>query len=78
MRARNNSATAGFAPKADLDTPEYAERVARPSMAAIDAMPQAYRELVNEYGYIDVYRAWKRGYSPQTIRERTQDGVFSL
>ena len=46
------------------------------SMAAIDAMPQAYRELVNEYGYIDVYRAWKRGYSPQTIRERAQDGVF--
>ena len=73
MRARNNSATAGFAPKADLDTPD-----ARPSMAAIDAMPQAYRELVNEYGYIDVYRAWKRGYSPQAIRERARDGVFSL
>ncbi len=77
MRARNNTATAGFAPRAsDLGSPEYAEKVAQPTMDAIDRMPAEYRALVNEFGYIDVYR--KRGWSPATIRSSVKDGTFHL
>jgi hypothetical protein len=79
MRALNNSTIAGFAPRAtDHSSPEYAERVAQPTMSAIDAMPREYRALVNEFGYIDVYRAWRRGITPESIRQRAKDGIFSL
>lgn len=78
MRARNNSESEGYRAKADLESPEYGEKVARPVMDAIDAMHPAYRELVNDYGYIDVYRAWRRGMPPEVIRDRARDGVFRL
>lgn len=77
MRPLNNSAVAGFAPKhSELGTDEYIERVASPVMQAIDAMPKAYRECVNEFGYVDVYRAWKRGWTPAMIRQRASGGAF--
>ena len=79
MRALNNSNVAGFTAKAaDLASPEYRERVATPVMQAIDTMPRAYRELVNEYGYVDVYRAWRKGLTVQAIRDRAADGTFHL
>ena len=79
MRCLNNSNVAGFTAKAaDLGSPEYTERVAGPVMQAIDTMPRAYRELVNEYGYVDVYRAWRKGMTPQAIRDRAADGTFHL
>lgn len=79
MRALNNSEIPGFtAKRADLGSEEYTDRVASPVMDAIDRMPQAYRVLVNEYGYVDVYRAWKRGLSPSQIRQRAAGGMFSL
>lgn len=78
MRARSNSEAAGYQAKVDLESPEYGERVARPTMAAIEAMPPVWRALVNDYGYIDVYRAWRRGMPPEVIRDRARDGVFRL
>jgi hypothetical protein len=48
-------------PRADpaLTPDAYAKLMAEPIMAAIDAMPAPYRALVNEIGYIEVYRAWR-------------------
>ncbi len=79
MRALNNSTVPGFTAKsADLGSDEYTQRVAAPVMNAVDTMPRAYRELVNEYGYVDVYRAWRKGMTPQAIRDRAADGTFHL
>lgn len=80
---RNDSQTgltAGFRPKLAADDPLYRERVAVPTMEAIDAMPQAYRLLVHEFGYVDVYRAWRRGWSVKYIRMLADDagGVFVM
>lgn len=69
---RSNSDTAGHAAKSWSGPAEYQERVARPVMHAIDAMPKLYRDLVQDYGYVDVYRAWKRGISPDVIRARAE------
>ena len=74
-----NSGTKGFIPKGGAvpgdDT--YAEHVAQPTMAAIDQMPPIWRDLVHRYGYVDVYRAWKRGYSVADVTERAErDGGF--
>lgn len=75
-----DSTVSGFTPRAAADDPTYKQRVAEPVMNAVDAMPKAYRELVHEFGYIDVYRAWRKGVSPDFIRSMaTQNGgVFSL
>lgn len=79
MRDLNNSTIPGFAPKAsDLGSPEYAERVAVPIMNAVDSLPRVYRELVQEFGYIDIYRAWRRGIAPDGIRQSVKDGTFAL
>ena len=77
MRCLNNSNVPGFTAKAaDIASPEYTERVAAPVMHAIDTMPKAYRDLVNEFGYVDVYRAWKRGWTVEMIRRAAVGGVF--
>lgn len=33
-------------------------------MQTVDKLPDEWRRLVNEYGYIETYKAWKRGMSP--------------
>ncbi len=77
MRARNNSSVEGFTPKAsDHASDEYAALVAVPTMRAIDGMPSEYRALVQEFGYIDVYRAWRQGWSCAQIRARSPDGLL--
>lgn len=49
-------------------TPDaYRDRMATPIMEAIDAMPSAYRALVNDIGYIEVYRAWRARKTPGDI-----------
>lgn len=81
MRALNNSEIAGFnANAAELASPEYCGRVARPVMDAVDSMPKVYRELVNEFGYVDVYRAWRKRMSPDAIRANAaaHGGKFEL
>lgn len=79
MRPLNNSAIPGKVAKAsELGSDEYSARVATPIMNAVDKMPRDYRELVNEFGYIDVYHAWRRGLSPAQIRQSAKDGFFKL
>lgn len=79
MRALNNSEVPGFtAKRAEIASEEYTERVASAVMTAVDAMPRAYRELVNEFGYVDVFRAWRKGWSPTMIREKASNGTFHL
>lgn len=79
MRCLSNSEIPGFTAKeADIASPEYIKRVAGPVMNAVDDMPKAYREVVNEYGYVDVYRAWCRGISPAQIVQQSRDGSFHL
>jgi hypothetical protein len=76
-----DSATPDFTPKAEADDlAAHKRKVAEPSMAAIDAMPKVYRELVHAYGYVDVYRAWKRQMSPESIRAKAEanGGRFEL
>lgn len=72
--------TAGFRAKLPADDPLYRERVAVPTMEAIDAMPRAYRLLVHEFGYVDVYRAWRRGWPVERIldRARLNGGIFVM
>lgn len=79
-RELNNSTVAGFRAKAEPGDEEYRERVARPVMSAIDQMPAEWRELVHEHGYVDVYRAWRRGMSPAQVRAlaETTGGLFIL
>jgi hypothetical protein len=79
MLARNNSEIPGFtAKRAEIASSEYTQRVAAPVMNAVDAMPREYRALVNEFGYVDVYRAWRKGWSPAMIRRNAKDGKFAL
>ena len=62
MRPLNNSAIPGKAAKAaDLGSEEYSAKVATPIMAAIDNLPKAYRELVNEFGLDPVVELAKFG-----------------
>lgn len=77
--SRSDSQTGNYTPKVEPGHPEYRERVAVPTMDAVDGMPAPFRALVHEYGYVDVYRAWKRGWSPDRVRESVDDfGVFAL
>ena len=81
MRCLNNSEVPGFtAKKAELASPEYSERVATQVMRAVEGMPPAFRQLVNEFGYVDVYRAWRKGWSVEAIRARAKErgGMFVL
>src|ERR1700722_9645678 len=59
---------------------EYAERVAGPAMAAVDALPALWRQNVNEHGFVDVYLAWRRGLPPQVVHECAErvGGFFVL
>lgn len=79
MRATDSN-TIGFAAKESADDPLYRDRVAVPVMTAVDGMPKEYRELVHEFGYVDVYRAWRRGMQPSIIRQRAaaNGGRFEL
>ena len=51
-----------------------------PTMQAIDAMPLEYRRLVWDFDYVNVYRAWRRGWAPEKIRAHAEaaGGVFVL
>ena len=64
--------TARFQPKVTADSPDYAEKVAKPVMDAVDAMPEDILHACHEYGYPDVYRAWRRGFSAARIREMAE------
>src|SRR6202034_2943160 len=65
---RNNSAVAGFHPRSNADRETYREGTAIPTMQAVDSLPPITRALVNDHGYIDVFRAWRRRCPPERIR----------
>lgn len=69
MRHASDTQREGFRAKADPTEPSYKAKVAEPIMAAIDAMPPAFRVLVHDFDYIDVYLAWKHGMSARAIRD---------
>jgi hypothetical protein len=75
-----DSRTIHYRESLPADDPRYQEVVARPVMKAVDSMPFAFRHLVHEYGYVDVYRAWKRGMSPKQIEDTAEraGGIFIL
>ncbi len=77
----NDTETSAFVPKAgEPGSDEYKRKVAEPTMQAIDAMPVGYRQCVYEFGYIDVYRAWRRGWTVERIRRKAESagGRFEL
>ena len=79
MSNLNDSGVSGFTPRADARDPEqYKRQVAEPTMRAVDALPPAYRALVHEFGYVDIYRAYLRRMTPEKIRAKVRDGVFVL
>lgn len=69
MKARSNSSIADYTAKADPDSPTYRDKVAVPTMTSVDSMPLGYRELVNEFGYIEVYIQWRRGRTLAQVRD---------
>jgi|GEM_PF-6967540 len=77
---QTNSGAQGFTAKAAADDPAYKRSVAEPVMIAVDSMPKEYRQCVHDFGYVDVYRAWRRGLSPLEIRAKAESngGVFTL
>ena len=46
----------------------YKAMVAEPVMEAYDCLPVEYRLCVHDLGYVNVYRAWKRGWTVHKIR----------
>lgn len=78
MRRLNDSEGRAYRARVEPDDPDYAAMVAQPTMNAIVAMPKEYRECVHEFGYVDVYRAWKRGWSAERIRKSVIDGRFEF
>jgi hypothetical protein len=68
------------AKRVDLGSEEYVSRVATPIMNAVDGMPPAYRALVSEFGYVDVYRVWRADWQPAQIRRAAErnGGLFVL
>lgn len=77
---RADSAIGTFQAKASPGTPEYKTRVAEPTMTAVDGLPKAYRAMVHEHGYIDVYLAWRKGMSVAEIQHRAaaNGGLFEM
>lgn len=78
MTRAADSNTAQYRAKAEPGSNDYVEKVARPIMDAVDDMPKEYRECVHDFGYVDVYRAWKRGWSVERIREAGKSGRFEF
>jgi hypothetical protein len=77
---RNNSAIPGFHQRGSADSEAYREGTAVPTMQAIDALPKPIVAVINECGYIDTFRAWRRGWPAERIRAvaRAHGGLFVL
>lgn len=79
MLLRSNSAIPGFVCQAEPLTDKY-KRMAEITMQAVEDMPAEWQELVQEFGYIDVYRAWRKRWSPEDVRAKAarNGGFFQL
>lgn len=67
MRCLANVENLRFRSHAQPDSPQYRDKVAVPVMNAIDSLPLEYRRLIDDLGYVDIYRAWRAGASAQAI-----------
>lgn len=74
----SDSLIKGFRCKAEPGDERYKSEVAQPVMNAIDRMPKAYRDLVHRFGYIDIYRAWRKGWTVAMIEEKAVGDWFEL
>jgi hypothetical protein len=74
MPARCNSQIAGYAARGTLASDEYKDKTATHVMQAVDLLSPEWRQLVNEYGYIETYLAWKRGLSPAEFERKQRLG----
>lgn len=78
MTYRSNAQPKTHAPKAHAESASYQSLVAQPVMEAIDRLPPDIRECVNDFGYVGVYVAWKRGMSAAKIRRAVVSGTFQF
>lgn len=76
MIYRSNSAPKTVSHKAVEGWSDYRAKVAEPTMAAVDKMPPAIRACANDFGYIGVYLAWRRGMTAPRIRAAVANGTF--
>lgn len=78
--SQHDSNTTAFSAKLSADDPRYKSVVAIPVMEAVDQMPREWRELVYEYGYVDVYRAWRCRWSAERViaKAEANHGLFEL
>ncbi len=76
MMRRADSQVGHHKPNAEPGSPEYKAQVAEPTMGAIDAMTKPFREAVYRYGYIDVYKAWRAGWTVQQIHAAAKGDTF--
>lgn len=76
----NSRAPSSVTARIRTDHDEYQRDVAQPIEQAIDNMPRSWRALVHEFDYVNVYLAWRRGLSPDTVRRQAKanGGVFEL
>ncbi len=76
----SNNATKGFTPKGGAQSGDerYKTDVAEPIMRAIDDMPRPFRDLIKRFGYIDIYRAWRAGWTVERINAKAVGDWFEL
>jgi hypothetical protein len=76
----SDSASGHYTAKVPADHPHYKPRVAEPTMAAIDALPAEWRQMIYSAGYVDVYRAFRRNWPLARVREQAErhGGLFVL
>jgi hypothetical protein len=65
---RSNSDTDDLVSKPAWDPDTYQARTASPLMAALDQMPKAYRELLDDIDVHTVWKAFRRGVPPKVVR----------
>jgi hypothetical protein len=73
-RRHSDSANGQFTAKAEPGTDAYRDRVAVPVMKAVDGLPEEWRALVHEFGYVEVYVAYVNGWTPEMVRNAAKEG----
>jgi hypothetical protein len=78
-RSQDSNAS-GYTAKVEPGHPDYPERVAIPVMNAVDALSKEWRMAIKSYGYVDCYRAMRRGMSVAEVERRAEanGGFFVL
>lgn len=75
---RSNSDTDELVSKPAWDPDTYQARTAHPLMSALDQMPKAYRDLLDEIDVHTVWKAFRRGVDPRVVRALKGAGSADL